>query len=494
MAPEVEAPPKVVNLMEALRKSLDTISARRRSRRRPPVAGCQRQEKAGVDGWAHAIQDSHAGDPLSRSLADRARPLPSPAAAQNRGVTAEDYFAFETLGDPHFSPDGSTIAFVVTTVDQKQNRRRSEIWSVPADGSRRADRVDDGAAVVEQPAMEPGRQGDRVPVGAADAGRRGRPTRRARRSGCCRSAAASRAASPTCSTACPASQWSPDGSRLVVVGRSGPSDTAKSPSDVRHYTHANYKFNDTGWFDDKRTHSVVVDVASAARSTQITSGDDWNDTRSAVVARRPRRSRSSPTAPGKEFDEGHNTRRLGDRRDRRRADEDLRSRHEPTALRAGRPTARRSRSSARATERAHPKIWLAPATGGAPSRSRRTASILIPAALRWAADGKALYFETGVKGAQHLFRVDLAERKASPVTSGDRTVHLVDVNDKTGRLAYAVNDPTHLDDLYVADLDGRNEKAAHASQRRAVEAAAARRRSSACRSKAPTAGTSTASS
>ncbi len=51
-----------------------------------------------------------------------------PAFAQMRGVTAEDYYAFETLGDPHFSPDGSTIAFVVTTVDQKQNRRRSEIW------------------------------------------------------------------------------------------------------------------------------------------------------------------------------------------------------------------------------------------------------------------------------------------------------------------------------------------------------------------------------
>src|SRR3954471_6601910 len=59
-------------------------------------------------------------------------------AAQTRGVTAEDYFAFETLSDPHFSPDGSSIAFVVTTIDQKQNRRRSEIRLIPADGSRQA--------------------------------------------------------------------------------------------------------------------------------------------------------------------------------------------------------------------------------------------------------------------------------------------------------------------------------------------------------------------
>src|SRR5204862_2296182 len=57
------------------------------------------------------------------------------ALAGSRGVTAEDYFAFETLSDPRFSPDGSTIAFVVTTVDQKQNRRHSDIWKVAADGS-----------------------------------------------------------------------------------------------------------------------------------------------------------------------------------------------------------------------------------------------------------------------------------------------------------------------------------------------------------------------
>src|SRR5262247_1309749 len=60
----------------------------------------------------------------------------SRALAQTRGATAEDYLGFETLSDPRFSPDGAMIAFVVTTVDEKQNRRRSAIWSVPADGSR----------------------------------------------------------------------------------------------------------------------------------------------------------------------------------------------------------------------------------------------------------------------------------------------------------------------------------------------------------------------
>ena len=37
-------------------------------------------------------------------------------------------------------------------------------------------------------------------------------------------------------------------------------------------------------------------------------------------------------------------------------------------------------------------------------------------------------------------------------------MHLVDINRAATRLTYAVNDPTRPDDLYVADLDGRNER------------------------------------
>src|SRR5438094_224519 len=60
----------------------------------------------------------------------------SAAFAQSRGATPEDYFAFKFLNDVRLSPDGSTIAFVVGTIDQKQNRRYNAIWTVPTDGSR----------------------------------------------------------------------------------------------------------------------------------------------------------------------------------------------------------------------------------------------------------------------------------------------------------------------------------------------------------------------
>src|SRR6476660_6665174 len=53
-----------------------------------------------------------------------------------RGITPEDYLAFEFISDPHMSPDGKLVAYVVTKIDRAQNRRNSSIWMVATDGSR----------------------------------------------------------------------------------------------------------------------------------------------------------------------------------------------------------------------------------------------------------------------------------------------------------------------------------------------------------------------
>src|SRR5438094_9677056 len=53
-----------------------------------------------------------------------------------RGITSEDYFAFEFISDPNISPDGKLVAYVVTKIDRAQNRRNSSIWMVATDSSR----------------------------------------------------------------------------------------------------------------------------------------------------------------------------------------------------------------------------------------------------------------------------------------------------------------------------------------------------------------------
>src|ERR1044071_2489717 len=60
--------------------------------------------------------------------------LASSSAFAKRGVTPEDYFAFENINDARISPDGKQVAYVVTTVDQKRNRRNASIWIVDIDG------------------------------------------------------------------------------------------------------------------------------------------------------------------------------------------------------------------------------------------------------------------------------------------------------------------------------------------------------------------------
>src|SRR5439155_22193094 len=171
-----------------------------------------------------------------------------PLVAQTRGMTAEDYFAFKSLNDVRISPDGTTVAFVVGTVDQKQNRRYNAIWTVPADGSREPSLLTtsvqsstsprwspDGKAVAFLSARPaPGDTAAEIPktqiwILPLSGGEPRRVT--------------------NLPNGVTVFSWSPDGTRFVCLSRSGPSDKAKSPSDVRHYKHANYKFNDTGWFD-----------------------------------------------------------------------------------------------------------------------------------------------------------------------------------------------------------------------------------------------------
>jgi dipeptidyl aminopeptidase/acylaminoacyl peptidase len=390
-----------------------------------------------------------------------------PTFAQTRGVTAEDYYGFETLADPRFSPDGSTIAFVVTTVDQRQNRRRSEIWTIASDGSGAPTALTtapqsstsprwrpDGRAIAflsARPAASDADPGTGTAAGAGNGPPRnqvwllplagGEPRR-----------------VTNLLNGVSAFQWSPDGAKLVLVGRSGPSDDSRSPSDVRHYKRASYKFNDSGWFDDKRTHLWVADIATG-RATPITSGDEWNDSdpqwspdgnKIAFVSDRT----------GHAFDGGHNTdvwvidANGGPSTNLTRISDHATADNSPRWSPDGQTIAFLSA----VPEKSHPKIWLAPSKGGAPSRLAADGLDVIPTALRWAEGGKALYFETGYHGTSQLYRVDLATRKAAPITSGDRFVHLVDVAEKTGMLAYAVNDPTHLDDLYLAETSGQHER------------------------------------
>src|SRR6478735_1368608 len=66
------------------------------------------------------------------------------AQAQKRSITEKDIFHFNWIGDPQISPDGSRVAFVKVTVDEKKTGYDTAIWSVSTLGNEQPRRMTDG--------------------------------------------------------------------------------------------------------------------------------------------------------------------------------------------------------------------------------------------------------------------------------------------------------------------------------------------------------------
>jgi dipeptidyl aminopeptidase/acylaminoacyl peptidase len=388
----------------------------------------------------------------------------STAAFANRGITPEDYFAFHSINDAKVSPDGKQVAYVLTVADQQRNRRNSAIWLVAVDGQSTPRRLTADGSNSTAPRWSP--DGTRlaflsnrnVEAAATPAGATPAAAEAPRPQICILSMEGGEAQILThLKNGVNSFQWSPDGKRFVALSRTGPSDQVAASarkSDVRHYRHISYKFNDTGWYDDKRAHLWIIDSATG-KEKQLTSGDDWNDadpqwspdgTRIAFVSDRT----------GKAFDDSQNTdvwvipaaggalTKISDH-----AFEDDLPRWSPDGKQivfAGR-TARRQ----------FPKLYAAASTGG-PSSLIVEGFDLIPTALQWGPGPKELRFDSGVKGETQIFRVDLTTHKVAAVTGGPRAFRGFDINEKAGIMTYLANDFQHLDDLYVSRLDGGGER------------------------------------
>jgi len=52
--------------------------------------------------------------------------------AEKRPITEKDLWDFVWIGDLQVSPDGSRVAFVRVTVNEKKEGYNTSIWSVPA--------------------------------------------------------------------------------------------------------------------------------------------------------------------------------------------------------------------------------------------------------------------------------------------------------------------------------------------------------------------------
>src|SRR5262249_37345353 len=66
------------------------------------------------------------------------------AFAEKRPIDEKDIFQFNWIGDPQISPDGTQVAFVKVSVNDKKDGYDTSIWSVSVRGDEAPRRLTDG--------------------------------------------------------------------------------------------------------------------------------------------------------------------------------------------------------------------------------------------------------------------------------------------------------------------------------------------------------------
>jgi dipeptidyl aminopeptidase/acylaminoacyl peptidase len=207
--------------------------------------------------------------------------LAAPALAQKRNITEKDLFNFVWIGDPQISPDGSRVAFVRVTVNEKKDGYNTAIWTVAtANGETR--QLTNGPRDTT-PRWSP--DGNYlVFVRATEVSGRTEPAQLFM--------LAMSGGEPFQFTTLPrgaaAPQWSPDGKTIAFYNSATAEDLAKaaaknaaqpnaspSPSperesDVRVINRAVYRANGAGYLDFKHPNHIWVVTAPKTGDEKVT--------------------------------------------------------------------------------------------------------------------------------------------------------------------------------------------------------------------------------
>jgi dipeptidyl aminopeptidase/acylaminoacyl peptidase len=413
--------------------------------------------------------------------------LTMPQAASKRFIRDTDLLKFTWIADPQISPDGSSVAFVRVTVDEKENRYNTALFLVPASGGEAPRQLSAGIRDVAPRWSPDGRQLAFVRSVEKDGrpqppqiyllgmnGGEARPITQQPHG----------ATDPV---------WSPDGKRLAFISETGPEDdltaSRREPgfdsermTDVKVITRAEYRSNGKVDYVDEMRHShiFVVDIAGGAGEPPtpkpLTDGDF--DEQGAVWA--PDGARiyftsdrvaESYYAPG---------------------DTDLYS--VPAAggaitkvasidgLIAGvSPSPDGKRLAFIGTlhgnpvrSYSQPDLWVIDArAGAAPTNLTLTYDSDIgggiggdqasprgqqPKPIVWSRDGGSLIVVSAERGSANLTRVDIASRKARPLTRGDRSMMTYSATPNGSTIAAVASTQTNIGDIEIIPVtDGISE-------------------------------------
>ena len=385
------------------------------------------------------------------------------AASQQRPLELDDYYRLEAVSSPAISPDGRWVAYLRGYIIEADNRRRTELWLVPFDGSMSARRISDSSASATDPRWSPDSRMLSWSAGGTQFVRVDRPPEAAFRI-------------PGLSEP---PVWSPDG-QWIAFTRATPPDSAPPPPVAaeerklqdrftgRASEWMDYRFDGRGYLPDPRDpratppREIYVLPAAGGTARKLTSlGIDASD-----LAWKADGSAIAFVADQSQRDE-----RTYERADLytvaldgivTRLTNDGFNHNAPAWLADGSLVFTRQEGLTRviASKQAHGApvdLYRMPSTGGA-MRNLTADWDLLPGEPEVSADGRFVLFTAGVGGDVHRFRLPVGGGVVEPVTTGARRLGGFSTSADGERMAYTGTDPQRPAELFVSRGDGREER------------------------------------
>jgi dipeptidyl aminopeptidase/acylaminoacyl peptidase len=408
-------------------------------------------------------------------------PMSSPIEgrqASGRGLTIEDYYRIKTVGSATLSPNGRWVSYTVSTRAEADNGTKSEAWIVPADASVQARRVQhDGKDVSNarwtdddklQYSIE--RQTWRIdpanpaaapvhvetPVAVEGSGRGGRGGR----------------GGP------PAGVRSPDGSwtaHAVDRPRSKTDPVYASDFEKRHQER--FKGAMFDWKDFQRDGApfpapdptaqpsqMIVVVPRAGAETKVLfdrdlrpSGLAWHPNSQLIAFTadtdwRTERKYNNPDLWTVGVD-GNVTRITDDGY----VHGDVDFSPDGKYLSYARTFGTDMIIDQKLNHGGPRDVYIRPVAGGDPINLTANWD-LDPGETRWSPDSRFIYFTAGIGGESHLFRVTVPAGKVEQVTKGARRLGGIGYDKGMTKIVYTVGVHDAPPDVYVASIDGSNER------------------------------------
>ena len=395
------------------------------------------------------------------------------AQTTTRGLELQDYYRLKSVGSPAISPDGSSVAYVVSSILEDENRSHSEIWLSPRGGSGEPRRLTTPGLESSNPRWSP--DGSLLAFSSNRPGGNGESnTWFIRMDGSAGEAyqISGLGGSPAMD---PTNEWfaftksTPPPPQVEPTYESEFERKTVERFDGRIYHWMNYRFDRRGYLPDPSDpnatppRELYVIQRDGGESTQLTelgvnvSGAAWRHDGGALAFTADEHQRDEHSYERADVwtvtVDGQLTRLTNDEFNYSspawspdgtslvvRGGEGL-----DVIIREGR-------------DRGAPSdLFLIDADGNGTPVNLTTEWGLMAGAPTWSPDGRFIYFNASTSGTSHLFRVPVNGGSVEQITTGSRMLSSFSFSADFRQMAYRVVEPTLPGDIFTSTLNGQDE-------------------------------------